>query len=145
MMLEHESFMHVVLKFLFFKQKTAYEVRISDWSSDVCSSDLVDDLGSFVQAGMENRQAAVAQAEAIIENRVQSFMHWVDARAMVPVIQDLHEAGELMRTMELDRARRLLAKGEDIETVLDALSKGLTAKFLHGSQQALNSAQGEER
>src|SRR3546814_2523519 len=26
----------------FFKQKTAYEVRISDWSSDVCSSDLVD-------------------------------------------------------------------------------------------------------
>src|SRR3546814_11988379 len=27
----------------FFKQKTAYEMRISDWSSDVCSSDLVDD------------------------------------------------------------------------------------------------------
>src|SRR3546814_3186299 len=26
--------------FLFFKQKTAYELRISDWSSDVCSSDL---------------------------------------------------------------------------------------------------------
>src|SRR3546814_6766858 len=31
--------------FFFFKQKTAYEMRISDWSSDVCSSDL------FVQAG----------------------------------------------------------------------------------------------
>src|SRR3546814_15990162 len=31
--------MYVVL-FFFFKQKTAYEVRISDWSSDVCSSDL---------------------------------------------------------------------------------------------------------
>src|SRR3546814_4903545 len=30
-----------VLLFLFFKQKTAYEMRISDWSSDVCSSDLV--------------------------------------------------------------------------------------------------------
>src|SRR3546814_1971964 len=28
--------------FLFFKQKTAYEMRISDWSSDVCSSDLHD-------------------------------------------------------------------------------------------------------
>src|SRR3546814_6309458 len=28
--------------FFFFKQKTAYEVRISDWSSDVCSSDLID-------------------------------------------------------------------------------------------------------
>src|SRR3546814_3459367 len=29
-----------VCAFLFFKQKTAYDVRISDWSSDVCSSDL---------------------------------------------------------------------------------------------------------
>src|SRR3546814_1545758 len=27
--------------FFFFKQKTAYEMRISDWSSDVCSSDLI--------------------------------------------------------------------------------------------------------
>src|SRR3546814_5181532 len=31
----------VVLFFFFFKQKTAYEMRISDWSSDVCSSDLL--------------------------------------------------------------------------------------------------------
>src|SRR3546814_13338930 len=34
--------------FFFFKQKTAYEMRISDWSSDVCSSDLLDWLiGGF--------------------------------------------------------------------------------------------------
>src|SRR3546814_7501023 len=32
---------NVVLCFFFFKQKTAYEMRISDWSSDVCSSDLL--------------------------------------------------------------------------------------------------------
>src|SRR3546814_10142130 len=32
--------MFYVVVFFFFKQKTAYEVRISDWSSDVCSSDL---------------------------------------------------------------------------------------------------------
>src|SRR3546814_8341868 len=31
---------YVFLFFFFFKQKTAYEMRISDWSSDVCSSDL---------------------------------------------------------------------------------------------------------
>src|SRR3546814_19151794 len=30
--------------FFFFKQKTAYEMRISDWSSDVCSSDLLPDI-----------------------------------------------------------------------------------------------------
>src|SRR3546814_5067062 len=32
----------VYILFFFFKQKTAYEMRISDWSSDVCSSDLLD-------------------------------------------------------------------------------------------------------
>src|SRR3546814_2975293 len=36
-------FMYMCVFFFFFKQKTAYEMRISDWSSDVCSSD----LGSF--------------------------------------------------------------------------------------------------
>ncbi|MDB5764304.1 MAG: hemA [Herminiimonas sp.] len=105
----------------------------------------VDDLGTAVQTGIENRQAAVTQAEAIIETRVQSFMHWVDSRAMVPLIQDLHETSEAMRMAELERARKLLAKGEDIEAVLEALSKGLTAKFLHGPQQALHNAQGDER
>src|SRR3546814_6794977 len=34
----------MVFGFFFFKQKTAYEMRISDWSSDVCSSDLVGDI-----------------------------------------------------------------------------------------------------
>src|SRR3546814_10282663 len=33
--------------FFFFKQKTAYEMRISDWSSDVCSSDLVDNPSQY--------------------------------------------------------------------------------------------------
>src|SRR3546814_8932951 len=41
--------------FFFFKQKTAYEMRISDWSSDVCSSDLVDiadrAVGEFLHLG----------------------------------------------------------------------------------------------
>src|SRR3546814_7878385 len=35
-------FLFFVYWFFFFKQKTAYEMRISDWSSDVCSSDLVE-------------------------------------------------------------------------------------------------------
>ncbi|HZW22062.1 glutamyl-tRNA reductase, partial [Noviherbaspirillum sp.] len=105
----------------------------------------VDDLGSAVQTGIENRQAAVAQAEAIIETRVQSFMHWMESRAVVPVIRELHDNSEAMRIAELERAKKLLAKGEDIDAVLEALSKGLTAKFLHGPQQALHNAQGDER
>jgi glutamyl-tRNA reductase len=105
----------------------------------------VDDLGKVVQTGMENRQAAVAQAEAIIETRVQSFMHWIDDRAVVPVIQGLQENSETIRLLELERARKLLAKGEPVDAVLEALSRGLTAKFMHGPQQALHRAQGDER
>src|SRR3546814_6028346 len=50
--------------FFFFKQKTAYEMRISDWSSDVCSSDLVG-IGAVAAAGDRQRQrpARVAEAE----------------------------------------------------------------------------------
>src|SRR3546814_3285550 len=43
------SVLSVVLMFVFFfKQKAAYEVRISDWSSDVCSSDLPVEVGGNV-------------------------------------------------------------------------------------------------
>src|SRR3546814_8752181 len=47
--------MVVLLFFFFFKQKTAYEMRISDWSSDVCSSDLVatqEDLLALLDANL---------------------------------------------------------------------------------------------
>src|SRR3546814_7469549 len=37
---------YIVVLFFFFKQKTAYEMRISDWSSDVCSSDLPGEQAS---------------------------------------------------------------------------------------------------
>src|SRR3546814_1246828 len=38
----YECSLGVIFYFFFFKQKTAYEMRISDWSSDVCSSDLAE-------------------------------------------------------------------------------------------------------
>src|SRR3546814_15089080 len=42
--------------FFFFKQKTAYEMRISDWSSDVCSSDLVAEDGRVVGLWLVDQQ-----------------------------------------------------------------------------------------
>ena len=38
----------------------------------------MDDLATVVQTGQANQQAAVAQAEAIIDAGVQSFLHWID-------------------------------------------------------------------
>src|SRR3546814_21153717 len=45
-------FMLYLLFFFFFKQKTAYEMRISDWSSDVCSSDLLGVGAAEVLGGL---------------------------------------------------------------------------------------------
>src|SRR3546814_16985379 len=42
---------YVYLFVFFFKQKTAYEMRISDWSSDVCSSDLISTIGMKLITG----------------------------------------------------------------------------------------------
>src|SRR3546814_11990935 len=50
-----DVFVYLFVFFFFFKQKTAYEMRISDWSSDVCSSDLFI-LGRVAVARLERRR-----------------------------------------------------------------------------------------
>src|SRR3546814_10010820 len=54
--------MFTYVGFFFFKQKTAYEMRISDWSSDVCSSDLwgYNDFGEIGDGTMEPRSTPTA-------------------------------------------------------------------------------------
>src|SRR3546814_1510291 len=48
-----------MVSFFFFKQKTAYEMRISDWSSDVCSSDLsTRKVVDYLRGEIADRQAA---------------------------------------------------------------------------------------
>ena len=98
----------------------------------------VDDLAGVVQTGQASRQAAVAQAEAIIDAGVQSFMHWVDQRGTVPLIQRLNAQADEWRAAEISRARKLLAKGENVDAVLEILSRGLTQKMLHGAMAELN-------
>src|SRR3546814_11715382 len=51
----------LLLNMFFFKQKTAYELRISDWSSDVCSSDLAFDQ-QIIAPGESRGIAAVGEA-----------------------------------------------------------------------------------
>jgi len=100
----------------------------------------VDDLAAVVQTAQASRQAAVAQAEAIIDAGVQSFMHWMVQRGTVPLIRQLNAQAEAWRATEIARARKLLAKGEDVEAVLEALSRGLTQKMLHGALAELHAS-----
>ena len=105
----------------------------------------VDDLAQVVESGHAGREAAVAQAEAIIDAGVQSFMHWMDLRAGVPLIQQLNAQTDAWRQAELARARKLLARGENIDAVLEALSRGLTHKMLHGAMAELHAGDATTR
>jgi glutamyl-tRNA reductase len=105
----------------------------------------VDDLAAVVQTAQASRQAAVAEAEVIIDAGVQSFMHWMDQRSNVPLIQQLNAQADEWRAGELARARKLLAKGEDVDKVLEALSKGLTQKMLHGALAELHAGDAQAR
>src|SRR3546814_6122401 len=82
------------LSFLFFKQKTAYEMRISDWSSDVCSSDLVP----FV---LVTALTACGQSEAPQKA--------ADSKANIPTVEALaanpERLKELRQQCKTDRAK----------------------------------------
>src|SRR4029078_5941971 len=73
------------------------------------------------------------------------FVHWLDQRGTVPLIQALNAQADDWRATEIRRPRKLLAKGENVEAVLEALSRGLTQKMLHGALAELHAADGEQR
>ena len=98
----------------------------------------VDDLSEVVSHGQSQRQSAVAQAEIIIDDGVQKFMSWLDARSHVPLIQQLNSKASAWREMELTRARKMIERGEDIDAVLQAMSVNLTKKMLNGPLRELN-------
>jgi glutamyl-tRNA reductase len=105
----------------------------------------VDDLAQVVQTGRDSRQAAVAEAEVIIDAGVQNFMHWLGRRGTVPLIQQINAQADEWRALEIARAKKLLAKGESIDDVLDALSRGLTQKMLHGTLAELHAGDAANR
>src|SRR3546814_4277522 len=86
---------HFCVSFFFFKQKTAYEMRISDWSSDVCSSDLPS------RASVRTR-----------EQRADQQYHDADANRSIGKIEDQKWAPFAdMQVQEIDHE----AKADAIE------------------------------
>ena len=97
----------------------------------------VDDLSEIVQAGHQSRQDALGQAESIIDSRTDAYMQWLADRQIVPVIRELQQRADQIRQHELERATRALERGDSPEQVLQAFSKSLSAKFMHGPMDML--------
>src|SRR3546814_9212617 len=98
----------IVVSFFFFKQKTAYEMRISDWSSDVCSSDLAID-GALLLIGDRLRAQGIALEVNIEEPAIA--VHADRVRLEQVLINLLQNAAEALRGTDGARVT-LLAHGD---------------------------------
>ncbi|AGX88191.1 glutamyl-tRNA reductase [Candidatus Symbiobacter mobilis] len=105
----------------------------------------VDDLGAVVRSACSHRQAALEQAEAIVDAAVQGFLHWVDQRGAVPFIQQVNAQSDAWRDQELAHARKLLARGVPVEDALATLTHRLSRKMLHGVRSELRSGDAASR
>src|SRR3546814_3100701 len=104
----------------FFKQKTAYEMRISDWSSDVCSSDLAEArkaeaIGPAI--GLPHKSACKsakrsAHIDAHVEDRIGGVPPHVGAR--IELADDDRDVGLQKSGADDDERQRQPAQGDRI-------------------------------
>src|SRR3546814_1255713 len=105
--------------FFFFKQKTAYEMRISDWSSDVCSSDVLDKRVGEARylAGEAYSIADIAagpwtrrpENQGVDRDALPNYTRWFDEIAERPAVQRGVKVLEELRSEGFDdKAREVL-------------------------------------
>src|SRR3546814_16285676 len=101
--------------FFFFKQKTAYEMRISDWSSDVCSSDLAAKAhgkgpGISRSSGSEKRHSSCSRTAP--RRSVHGF-------GLEPVAQNHADNGLMYRWQRYAGDRKSVVKGKSVSVRVD--------------------------
>ncbi len=105
----------------------------------------LDSLGKVIQQNMASREAALGDAEKIVTAHAEQYQRWLTSRGTVPVIQQLRMRADQYRATELERAQKLLARGDNPQQVLEILAQGLTNKFLHHPMTALKRVPTDER
>ena len=104
----------------------------------------VDDLAGIVRTNSAHREAAVVEAEAIVEHGVADFLRWLKQRDSVPLIQALHGQADAWRLAEIEKAKRAIARGDGLDAVLQAMGRGLTQKMLHGAMMQLKTVEDDD-
>src|SRR3546814_20435 len=110
--------MFVSCLFFFFKQKTAYEMRISDWSSDVCSSDLkaidvIDEVGAMqmlVPPAKRRKTITSKEIEAVIATM-----------ARIPPKSVSSDDKATLETLDTDLKRVVFGQNKAIEVLSSAI------------------------
>src|SRR6185369_421599 len=92
----------------------------------------LDDLHQVIEGTLEKRRAEVPFAEAIIREGLHEFWNWYRALEVVPLIRELRDRAEQIRTQEVERTLRSLQhlSAQDREAV-ETLTRQILAKLLH--------------
>ncbi len=101
------------------------------------------DLSEWAARGLEQRATEAEEVRRIIGEEVQRFIVDQSARQAAPLVAELREAAESIRTAELARfSSRLADLSPEQQEVVDSVTKGIIAKLLHSPSVHLREAAG---
>ena len=100
----------------------------------------VDDLDKVILEGQSNREAAVVDANRILEDETRRYLSIKRAKEVAPLITELRTQGHAIREEVLEQARRRLAKGADSHEVLEFVTASMLKKLLHEPSVSLREA-----
>jgi glutamyl-tRNA reductase len=106
----------------------------------------LDGLRTFAERGLAERRAEIGAVHDIIEAEVVRYVDRASARTAAPLVAQLHEHAEALRTAELERFRtRLDALDPAQRELVEQITRGLMAKVLHEPTVRLKDAAGTPR
>ncbi len=100
----------------------------------------IDDLDKVVLEGQGNREAAVVDANRILDDEINRYLSVQRARQSVPTINALREHADSVRDEVLANARRRLGNGADGQEVLEYATAAMLKKLLHQPSVKLREA-----
>lgn len=93
----------------------------------------LDDIGEIIERNQEERKAAAARANDIVDEETRSFLYWVGEHAVTPTIKRMRADAEDMRQREFDRLMKALSVdlSEEDRWAVQKATEAIVKKLLH--------------
>ena len=105
----------------------------------------IDDLTEIVDENKRNRESEARKADKLIDKGVDNYLQQLRSLDVVSTLKAYRQKSEQTRDIELEKALKQLAKGENAEQVLTQLARNLTNKFMHLPSIAMKKASADGR
>ncbi|MDP5063154.1 MAG: glutamyl-tRNA reductase [Haliea sp.] len=105
----------------------------------------VDDLRDIVEQNLRSRQTEARKADQLIDEGVAQYLEELRSLAAVDSVRQYREMAEAIRELEMQRALRALARGDDPQQIVAQLARSITKKLIHAPTAGLKRASAEGR